>query len=147
MNSVPGANPQVGAPIASIVEVIELSNTVLIVDDADFMRAMLKDILEGMGLDIVGEACDAESAIQEFRSLHPDLVLLDTTLPDVEGLEALTGILATDPEAQVIMVTPLGQRDTVLAAIKAGARDFIIKPFDEPMVATTIQHTLQTCPL
>ncbi len=120
-----------------------MGNTVLIVDDAEFMRAMLKDILETMGWDVVAEASDAENAIGEYRRLEPNLVLLDSTLPDANGLEALTGILAADPGAQVIMITPLGQRDMVLAAIKAGARDFIIKPFDEPRVIETIQHIFQ----
>ncbi len=117
--------------------------TVLIVDDADFMRAMLRDILEDMGLKIVGEAVDARSALKEYRRLQPNLVMLDTTLPDADDLEALQGILAADPEAQVVMVTPLGQRDLVLAAIKAGARDFVIKPFDEPRIIATLRHILQ----
>ena len=117
--------------------------TVLIVDDADFMRAMLRDILEDMGLKVVGEAADAKSALKEYRRLEPDLVMLDTTLPDTDGIEALQGILAANPEAQVVMVSPLGQRDLVLAAIKAGARDFVIKPFDEPRIIATLQHILQ----
>ncbi len=120
--------------------------TVLIVDDADFMRAMLRDILEDMGLKVVGEAADAKSALKEYRRLEPDLVMLDTTLPDTDGIEALQGILAANPEAQVVMVSPLGQRDLVLAAIKAGARDFVIKPFDEPRIIATLQHILQTSP-
>ena len=117
--------------------------TVLIVDDADFMRAMLRDILEDMGLKVVGEAADAKSALKEYRRLEPDLVMLDTTLPDTDGIEALQGILAANSEAQVVMVSPLGQRDLVLAAIKAGARDFVIKPFDEPRIIATLQHILQ----
>ncbi len=120
--------------------------TVLIVDDADFMRAMLRDILEEMGLKVVAEAADAGSALKEYRRLNPHLVMLDTTLPDAEGLEALQGLLASDPQAQIVMVSPLGQRDLVLAAIKAGARDFIIKPFDAPRITATVQHILQTSP-
>jgi len=119
-----------------------LGHTVLIVDDADFMRAMLRDILENMGLKVVGEAADADGAIREYRRLHPDLTMLDTTLPDADGLEALTGILAADSNAQVVLVAPLGQRSRVLAGIKAGARDFIIKPFDEPRVTATIAELL-----
>lgn len=123
-----------------------MGHTVLIVDDADFMRAMLRDILENMGLKVVAEACDADGAIKEYRRLRPDLVMLDTTLPDADGLEGLTGILASDPEARVVLVASLGQRSLVLSGIKAGARDFIIKPFDEPRVIATVSQLLQGCP-
>jgi len=124
-----------------------LGHTVLIADDADFMRAMLKDILENMGLRVVAEAADAEETIKEFRRLRPHLVMLDTTLPDTDGLEALAGILAADPDAQVVLVAPLGQRDLVLSGIKAGARDFIIKPFDENRVTATVANLLHDCPV
>ncbi len=124
-----------------------MSNTVLIVDDAGFMRTMLRDILEEMGLNVVAEAADGVQAIKEFRRLQPDIVLLDTTLPDTDSLETLAEILTIDPQALVVMITPLGQRNQVLSAIKAGARDFLIKPFDEPRVTATLQHILQTVPL
>ncbi|NCQ34963.1 response regulator [bacterium] len=123
-----------------------MGHTVLIADDADFMRAMLRDILENMGMKVVGEAADAEETIKEFRRLRPQIVMLDITLPDADGLEALTGILTADPEAQVVLVAPLGQRNLVLSGIKAGAKDFIIKPFDENRVAATVANLLQGSP-
>jgi len=146
----PPGNPfpalALAAPIASIAEVYPLGHTVLIADDADFMRAMLRDILENMGMKVVGEAADAEETIKEFRRLRPQIVMLDITLPDADGLEALTGILTADPEAQVVLVAPLGQRNLVLSGIKAGAKDFIIKPFDENRVAATVANLLQGSP-
>ena len=111
-----------------------MSNTVLIVDDAEFMRVMLRDILEDMNLVVAGEAADGQEAVQQYAKLDPDLVLLDITMPNTDGLEALSQILALDPQAQVVMITALGQKQQVLSAIKAGARDFIIKPFDQERV-------------
>lgn len=119
-----------------------MSNTVLIVDDAEFMRVMLRDILEDMGLTVVGEGADGREAVAQYAKLRPDLVLLDITMPQADGLEALTQILAADPAAQVVMITALGQKQQVLSAIKAGARDFIIKPFDQERVTETIHRLL-----
>ena len=119
-----------------------MSNTVLIVDDAEFMRVMLRDILEDMNLVVAGEAADGQEAVQQYAKLDPDLVLLDITMPNTDGLEALSQILALDPQAQVVMITALGQKQQVLSAIKAGARDFIIKPFDQERVTETINRLL-----
>lgn len=119
-----------------------MSNTVLIVDDAEFMRVMLRDILEDMDLVVAGEAADGQEAVRQYAKLDPDLVLLDITMPNTDGLEALSQILALDPQAQVVMITALGQKQQVLSAIKAGARDFIIKPFDQERVTETINRLL-----
>ncbi len=123
-----------------------LGNTILIVDDAEFMRVMLRDIVEGMGLAVVGEAADGHDAISQCRRLQPDLVLLDITMPLLDGTEALQTILQHDPGAQVVMITALGQKEQVLQAIKTGARDFIIKPFDQERVTDTLQRVLATRP-
>ena len=122
-----------------------MSNTVLIVDDAEFMRVMLKDIVEEMDWQVVGEAADGTESIDLYRTLNPDLVLMDITMPQMDGVEALQAILAEDPTAAVVMITALGQKDLVLSAIKAGARDFIIKPFDVERVQETLQRLFCSC--
>jgi two-component system chemotaxis response regulator CheY len=121
-----------------------MGNTVLIVDDAAFMRVMLRDILGELGLDVVAEGEDGEQAVELYRRLRPDLVLLDAKMPGVDGLVALERIMTEDPQAQVIMITALGQKEAVLAAIKSGARDFVIKPFDQERVQETVQRVLAT---
>lgn len=123
-----------------------LGNTILIADDAEFMRVMLKDIVEQMGLVVVGEAADGHEAIEQFSRLRPTLVLLDITMPTMDGTVALRSILTEDPDAQVVMITALGQKDQVLAAIKLGARDFIIKPFDQERVVDTLRRILESAP-
>lgn len=120
--------------------------TVLIVDDAEFMRVMLRDIIEDMDMSVVGEAGDGKEAIQLYRQLQPTLVLMDITMPVMDGTEALQSILVQDPAANVVMITALGQKEQVLAAIKAGARDFIIKPFDQERVQETINRILPQIP-
>ena len=124
-----------------------LGHTILIADDAEFMRDMLRQIIEDMEWTIAGEACDGKEAIAQYRQFRPDLVLLDITMPNLDGTEALEAILAEDPQAQVVMITALGQKDQVLKAIKAGARDFIIKPFDHDRVADTLTRILTPSPV
>jgi len=123
-----------------------LGNTVLIVDDAEFMRVMLRDIVEDMGLMVAGEAGDGNEAVFQYRQLQPDLVLMDITMPNLDGTEAMRRILAEDQQAQVVMITALGQKDQVLDAIKSGARDFIIKPFDQERVQETLNRLVLPCP-
>jgi two-component system chemotaxis response regulator CheY len=110
------------------------------------MRVMLRDICGDMHLEVIGEAADGEEAVRRHAELQPDLVLLDITMPRLDGTEALQQILATDPEARVVMITALGQKEQVLQAIKTGARDFIIKPFDQERVVETISRALQAQP-
>ena len=123
-----------------------MGNTVLIVDDAEFMRVMLRDIVEEMDLTVVGEAADGVEAIEVFKRTRPGLVLMDITMPNLDGVEALTEILKDAPETNVVMITALGQKDQVLRAIKAGARDFIIKPFDQERVQETLSNLLSASP-
>ena len=124
-----------------------MGHTILIADDAAFMRAILSQIIEDMEWTVAGEASDGKEAIAQYRKLRPDLVLLDITMPNLDGTEALKAILEEDPQAQVVMITALGQKDQVLNAIKAGARDFIIKPFDHDRVAHTLAGILSTNPV
>jgi two-component system, chemotaxis family, chemotaxis protein CheY len=125
----------------------KLGNTVLIVDDAEFMRVMLREILEDMDWTVTGEAADGAEAIDKFQRSQPDLVLMDITMPHMDGIEALRAILQQNPQALVVMITALGQKDQVLSAIKAGARDFIIKPFDQERVQDTLSRLLPACPV
>ena len=124
-----------------------MGHTILIADDAAFMRAILSQIIEDMEWTVAGEAGDGREAIAQYQKLRPDLVLLDITMPNLDGTEALKAILAEDPEAQIVMITALGQKDQVLDAIKAGARDFIIKPFDHARVAATLAGILSPSPV
>ena len=116
--------------------------TVLVVDDAAFMRMMLKDILTKGGYDVVGEAADGNEAVAKYNELKPDLVTLDITMPNKDGLQALKEIRANDPNATCIMCSAMGQQAMVIEAIQAGARDFIVKPFQADRVLESIRKVL-----
>ena len=109
---------------------------ILIADDAAFMRMRSSTLLKELGHEVV-EASDAE-AVSKFKSEHPDAVLLDITMPVMDGLEALRTILADDPNARVAMVTAMGQQQIIMEAIKAGARDFVVKPFDADRIQAAL---------
>lgn len=101
---------------------------VLIVDDAEFMRMTIKQMLEGK-VNVVGEAADGQEAVEKYKVLHPDIVLMDITMPVMSGIEALKEIKAYNPEARIIIVSAMGQEQTVREAILHGAETFIVKPF------------------
>jgi two-component system chemotaxis response regulator CheY len=113
---------------------------VMIVDDALFMRNMLKDICVRAGFEVVAEADNGEIALELFRTNRPDLVTMDIVMPRRSGIEALQDIMAEDPQARVVMVSALGQDSLVLEAVEAGARDFIVKPFKEEKVIDVIRR-------
>jgi two-component system chemotaxis response regulator CheY len=113
---------------------------VMIVDDALFMRNMLKDICVRAGFEVVAEADNGEIALELFRTNRPDLVTMDIVMPRRSGIEALQDIMAEDPRARVVMVSALGQDSLVLEAVEAGARDFIVKPFKEEKVIDVIRR-------
>ena len=115
---------------------------VLIVDDAVFMRMKLKDILEKNGYEVVGEAQNGQEAFEKYQATTPDLVTIDITMPDVDGLEALKMIREIDSSAKVIMCSAMGQQGMVMDAIRAGAADFIVKPFDTDRVIKAIDKVL-----
>lgn len=119
-----------------------MQQTVIIADDAQFMRLMLKDILEDMGLTVVAEATDGRQAVAGYLELRPDLVMLDITMPELDGVAACREILAHDPRARIVMISALGQKDEVLAAVRAGAGDFVIKPFEAERVEVTLRSLL-----
>ena len=119
---------------------------VLVVDDALFMRKVLGDILKREGMEIVGEADNGQVAIDKFRELKPDLVTLDIVMPKVGaidgGLAALKEIMKLDPKAKVVMVSAMGQHALVVEAIQAGAKDFIVKPFQQARVSQALKKVL-----
>lgn len=119
-----------------------MSKRILIVDDAAFMRMMIKDILVKNGFEVVGEAQDGVEAVEKYAELKPDLVTLDITRPEKDGLTALKEILSSDSDAKVIMCSAMGQQSMVIDAIQAGAKDFIVKPFQADRVLEAINKVL-----
>jgi two-component system chemotaxis response regulator CheY len=115
---------------------------VLVVDDAAFMRKMVTDALSGGGHEIVGEAVNGAEAVQRFQELRPDVMTLDITMPEKDGLSALQEIIAVDPSAKVVMCSALGQESKVLESIKLGAKDFVVKPFQPDRVLSAIEKAL-----
>ncbi|PLX94347.1 MAG: two-component system response regulator [Desulfuromonas sp.] len=113
---------------------------ILVVDDALFMRNMLKDIFVRAGHEVVGEASNGNEAVEMYRELRPDMVTMDIVMPMKSGIEALEDINREFPEAQVVMCSALGQEALVLEAVQAGARDFIVKPFKESRVLEVVQR-------
>lgn len=119
-----------------------MSKRILIVDDAAFMRMMLKDILSKNGYEVVAEANDGSQAIEKYKEHNPDLVTMDITMPEVDGIAALKEIRSFDPNALVIMCSAMGQQSMVIDAIQAGAKDFIVKPFQADRVLEAVSKTL-----
>jgi two-component system chemotaxis response regulator CheY len=115
---------------------------VLIVDDALFMRSMIRDIFSREGFEVVGEAENGAEAVRLQRELKPDLITMDIVMPVMDGITALREIVGVDPGASVIMVSALGQESLIAEAIEAGARDFIVKPFQASRVLKVVQSAL-----
>ena len=115
---------------------------VLIVDDANFMRMLLKDILKDTDYDVCGEAENGLEAVTRYKELKPDVVTLDITMPEMSGLDALKKIKEIDPNAKCIMCSAMGQQAMVLDAIKSGAKDFIVKPFDKDRVIQALDKVV-----
>ena len=111
-----------------------MSKRILVTDDAAFMRMMLKDILTKAGFEVVGEARNGAEALDMYDNLHPDLVTMDITMPDVDGITGCKNIMEKYPDATVVMCSAMGQQAMVMDAIKAGAKDFIVKPFEQSKV-------------
>ena len=115
---------------------------ILIVDDAAFMRMMLKDILTKGGFEIAGEAADGVEAVAKYGELKPDLVTLDITMPNKDGIQALKEIKAADPNATCVMCSAMGQQAMVIESIQAGAKDFIVKPFQAERVIEAVKKVV-----
>jgi two-component system chemotaxis response regulator CheY len=119
-----------------------MGTKVLIVDDAAFMRMMLRDILAKNGFEVVGEADNGKVAVQMYNDLKPDVVTMDITMPEMDGIAAVKEIKAADPAAKVVMVSAMGQQAMVIEAIRSGAADFIVKPFQPDRVLEALGKAL-----
>ena len=119
-----------------------MNQTVLVCDDAIFMRTMISDILSQAGFEIVGEAESGLQAVEKYKVLKPDLVTMDIVMPDMGGIEAVREICKGDPEAKILMCSAMGQQALVVEAIQAGAKDFVVKPFQPSRVLEAVQRVL-----
>ncbi len=119
-----------------------MGNRVLVVDDAAFMRMMIKDILRKGDYEVVGEAEDGAKAIEKYKELKPDLVTMDITMPDMDGIVAVKEICKINPDAKIIMCSAMGQQAMVIDAIQAGAKDFVVKPFQPDRVLEAVKKVL-----
>jgi two-component system chemotaxis response regulator CheY len=115
---------------------------VLVCDDAIFMRTMISDILSQAGYQIVGEAESGAQAVQKYRELKPELVTMDIVMPDMSGIEAVREICKEDPDAKILMCSAMGQQALVVEAIQAGAKDFVVKPFQPSRVLEAVQRLM-----
>ncbi len=119
-----------------------MGKKVLVADDATVIRVMLKNILAEAGYEVVGEAANGAEAVSKYKELHPDLVTMDITMPEMDGINALRNIRTNDPSARVVMCSAMGQKNLVLEAIQAGAKNFIVKPFDRDKVLEVVAKVL-----
>lgn len=118
------------------------SSTVLVCDDAVFMRTMVSDILSQAGFTVVGEAENGKQAVEKYQQLKPDLVTMDIIMPEMGGIEAVRKITQMDPGARILMCSAMGQQSLVQEALQAGARDFVVKPFQPSRVLEAVQRVL-----
>ena len=116
----------------------EILKRVLIVDDATFMRISLRNILEKNDFEVIGEGSDGVEAVSKYIELRPDIVTLDITMPEKNGIEALKEIINIDPKANVVIISALGQETFVTEAVKLGAKGFLVKPFKEDFIIRTL---------
>ena len=119
-----------------------MSKRVLVVDDAAFMRMMIKDILSKNGYEIAGEAENGLKAIEKYKELAPDLVLMDISMPEMNGIDAVRNIKAIDSSAKIVMCSAMGQQAMVIESIQAGAKDFIVKPFQADRVLEAVRKVV-----
>jgi len=119
-----------------------LGKRILIVDDAAFMRMMIKNIVTRNGYEVVDEACNAQEAVELYKLHWPDLVTMDITMPDMSGIEGVKAICNIDPNANIIMCSAMSQQHLVMEAIQAGAKNFIVKPFKQEQLIQAIEEVL-----
>jgi len=119
-----------------------VAQRIMLVDDASFMRMMLKNILVGSGYEVVGEAENGAKAIEQFKALKPDLVIMDIIMPEMGGIDAVREIVKSNPTAKILMCSSMGQQSLVVEAIQAGAKDFIVKPFQPSNVLEAVKKAL-----
>jgi len=121
-----------------------LGKKVLVVDDAAFMRMLLKDMITKAGYEIVGEAANGKEAIEKYKELNPDIVAMDMIMPEMNGIEATKEIMRLDPNAKIIVCSAMGQQMMVIEAMQAGAKDFIVKPFRQDKVIEVLSKVVNT---
>ena len=119
-----------------------MAKGILIVDDASFMRMMIKDILTKNGFEVIGEAENGAKAVEKYKELNPELVIMDITMPEMDGIQAVKEIKKINGEARVVMCSAMGQQAMVIEAIQAGAKDFIVKPFQADRVVEAVKKAL-----
>lgn len=119
-----------------------MGKRILIVDDAAFMRMMIKNIVTKNGYEVVGEAENGQAAVELYKQHKPDLVTMDITMPEMNGIEGVKAIRSIDPNANIIMCSAMGQQAMVMEAIQAGAKDFIVKPFQQDRILQAIERVL-----
>ena len=119
-----------------------MAKNILVCDDAAFMRMMIKDILSKNGYNVAGEAENGAKAVEKYAELKPDLVLMDITMPEMDGIQALKKIKESDPAACVIMCSAMGQQAMVIESIQSGAKDFIVKPFQADRVLEAVRKVV-----
>ncbi len=120
-----------------------MGKRILIVDDAAFMRMMIKDILSKNGYEVVGEAENGARALEKYKETLPDLVIMDITMPEVDGIQAVKNIKSIDGNAKIIMCSAMGQQAMVIESIQAGAKDFIVKPFQADRVVDAVKRIIE----
>lgn len=119
-----------------------MSKTILVVDDAAFMRMMIRDILAKEGY-VIHEAVNGRDAVEKYGEIQPDLVTMDITMPELDGIAALQEIRTVDPDARVLMVSAMGQQKMIVEALEAGALDFLVKPFQPAKVLETVKKCIR----
>ncbi|MBM7623357.1 response regulator [Sporohalobacter salinus] len=119
-----------------------MAKSILIVDDAQFMRTMLSKLVQEEGYEVVGEAVNGEDAVEKYKEFNPDLVTMDITMPEMDGIEAMEHIKEFDPEADIIVCSAMGQKPMVVDALEAGAKDFIVKPIKPEKVKEALNNIL-----
>jgi two-component system chemotaxis response regulator CheY len=119
-----------------------MAKKILLVDDAAFMRKVIKDTLSKNGYTELYEAVDGADAVEKYSEINPDLVIMDITMPNMDGLEALKAIKAKDPNASIVMCSAMGQESMVMDAVRSGAKDFIVKPFKPDRILKTVTTVL-----
>ena len=115
---------------------------ILVADDASFMRQMIREIVEAEGYEVVGEASDGVEAVEQFKKLQPDVVTMDIVMPEVNGIDALKEIRSSDPDAKVVMISAIDQREPLMEALKFGAADYVVKPFEKERVEEAMHRVV-----
>lgn len=115
---------------------------VLITDDAAFMRTTLRNVLQKEGFEVVGEAANGREAVELYQKLRPDIVTMDITMPEMNGIDAIKEIMKIDPSAKIVVCSAMGQKPMVIEALTAGAKDFLVKPFEPERVVEALRKVL-----